>query len=111
LDTASSPEPTTRKPTNHNYDIHDFFDALKAHNLPAVSFLKAPAFQDGHAGYSDPLDEQHFLVQVINTLQKNLGWSDTAVIILDDDSDGWYDHQMPPVVNSSFNFQPRITYS
>ncbi len=26
--------------------------------MPAVSFLKAPAYQDGHAGYSDPLDEQ-----------------------------------------------------
>jgi phospholipase C len=97
--------PNTSKPdpANHNYDIHDFFDALNAHNLPAVSFLKAPAFQDGHAGYSDPLDEQHFLVQVINALQKSPEWSDTAVVILYDDSDGWYDHQMPPVVNASFN--------
>jgi phospholipase C len=68
-----------------------------------VSFLKASAFQDGHAGYSDPLDEQHFLVSVINALQKSPERSETAVIILYDDSDGWYDHQMPPVVNSSFN--------
>jgi phospholipase C len=47
---------------NHEYDIHDFFDALNASNLPAVSFLKAPANMDGHAGYSDPLLEQEFLV-------------------------------------------------
>jgi phospholipase C len=100
---STIPGTNTPEPANHNYDIHDFFDTLKAHNLPAVSFLKAPAFQDGHAGYSDPLDEQHFLVQVINTLQKSPEWSDTAVIILYDDSDGWYDHQMPPVVNASFN--------
>jgi phospholipase C len=97
------PNTSKQDPANHNYDIHDFFDALNAHNLPAVSFLKAPAFQDGHAGYSDPLDEQHFLVQVINALQKSPEWSDTAVVILYDDSDGWYDHQMPPVVNASFN--------
>jgi phospholipase C len=97
------PHTNTADPANHNYDIHDFFDALKAHNLPAVSFLKAPAFQDGHAGYSDPLDEQNFLVQVINTLQKSPEWADTAVVILYDDSDGWYDHQMPPVVNASAN--------
>jgi phospholipase C len=68
-----------------------------------VSFLKAPAFEDGHAGYSDPLDEQHFLVNVINTLQQSPEWNETAVVILYDDSDGWYDHQMPPVVNASFN--------
>jgi phospholipase C len=90
-------------PANHQYDSADFFTALAAGNLPAVSFLKAPAFQDGHAGYSDPLDEQHFLVQVINALQKSPEWSETAVVITWDDSDGWYDHQMPPIVNPSFN--------
>jgi phospholipase C len=90
-------------PGNHNYDIVDFFAALQAGNFPAVNFLKAPAYQDGHAGYSDPLDEQVFLVNTINTLQRSPFWKDTAVIIMYDDSDGWYDHQMPPIVNPSFN--------
>src|ERR1700745_2312500 len=26
---------------------------------------------------------------------------DTAIVILYDDSDGWYDHQMSPIVNAS----------
>ena len=97
--------PGTNKPepANHQYDINDFFATLKAGNLPAVSFLKAAAFEDGHAGYSDPLDEQHFVVRVINALQKSPEWSETAIIIAYDDSDGWYDHQMPPIVNPSFN--------
>jgi len=68
-----------------------------------VSFLKAPAFQDGHAGYSDPLAEQTFLVNTINALQNSRFWKDTAVVLIYDDSDGWYDHQMPPIVNPSFN--------
>jgi phospholipase C len=96
------PHTHTPEPANHQYDTNDFFAALAAHNLPAVTFLKAPAFQDGHAGYSDPLDEQHFLVQVLNALQKTEEWESTAVIIAYDDSDGWYDHQMPPIVNPSF---------
>jgi len=54
---------------NHQYDLQDFFTAAAAGNLPAVSFLKAQAFQDGHAGYSDPLDEQTFLVNTINFLE------------------------------------------
>ena len=49
--------------------------------MPAVSFLKASAFEDGHAGYSDPLDEQNFLVRVINALQKSPEWKETAVVI------------------------------
>ncbi len=43
---------------NHQYDLSDFWAAVDAGNLPAVSFLKAAGYQDGHAGYSDPLDEQ-----------------------------------------------------
>ena len=35
-------------------------------NLPSVSYLKAPAYQDGHAGYSNPLDEQTFVVDTMN---------------------------------------------
>ena len=86
---------------NHNYDLTDFWDALAGHNLPAVSFLKARAIEDGHAGYSDPLDEQNFLVQTINRLENSPEWSSTAVIILYDDSDGWYDHVMGPIVHQS----------
>jgi len=86
---------------NHNYDIHDFFDAMNAGNLPAVSFIKAPAWGDGHAGYSDPLLEQTFLVNTINTIMTSKFWKSTAIIISYDDSDGWYDHQMNPIVNPS----------
>jgi len=88
-------------PANHQYDTNDFFAALKHGNLPAVSFIKAPGFQDGHAGYSDPLDEQAWIVSVVNAIQKSPEWWSTAIIISYDDSDGWYDHQMGPIVNQS----------
>ena len=86
---------------NHQYDLADFSTALSHHNLPAVSFLKAAEYQDGHAGYSNPIDEQHFLVSTLNALQRSPEWADTAVVISYDDSDGWYDHVMPPIVNPS----------
>jgi len=86
---------------NHQYDLTDFWSAAQAGNLPAVSFLKAVKYQDGHPGYSDPLDEQNFLVNTINNLQKLPQWNSTAVVIAYDDSDGWYDHVMPPIVSQS----------
>jgi phospholipase C len=82
-------------------DINDVYAAVQAGNFPSVSFLKAPGYQDGHAGYSDPLDEQQFVVHVINFLQQQPDWRDTAVVIAYDDSDGWYDHQAAPRVNAS----------
>jgi phospholipase C len=86
---------------NHQYDLIDFWIAAESHNLPSVSFLKAPGYQDGHARYSDPIDEQNFLVNTTNRLQKLPEWNSTAVIITYDDSDGWYDHVMPPIVSQS----------
>jgi phospholipase C len=94
---------------NHNYDMSSF-DALVAaisrgylspDHLPAVSFLKAPGFQDGHAAYSDPLDEQQFIVNEINALEHTPDWSSTAVVISYDDSDGWYDHVFSGIHNTS----------
>ena len=86
---------------NHNYDLTDFDAALKSAHLPSVSFLKAPAYQDGHAGYSDPTDEQHFLIQQINKIQQAPQWKDTAVVLAYDDSDGWYDHVYAKPQNGS----------
>jgi phospholipase C len=109
---VSTANPTHARPTststigstdaaNHQYDIQDFFAAVSAGNFPAVSYLKAPGYQDGHAGYSDPLDEQNFVVTTINFLEKQPDWNSTAVVIAYDDSDGWYDHQQSPIVNQS----------
>lgn len=86
---------------NHLYDLSDFWAAIKAHNLPSISFLKARAYQDGHAGNSTPLLEQQFLVSTINRLQKTRAWKNMAIIIAYDDSGGWYDHEMPPIINDS----------
>lgn len=94
---------------NHQYDINDFYAAVQAGNFPAVSYLKAAGFQDGHAGYSDPIDEQAFIVHVINFLQSQPSWPSTAVVINWDDSDGWYDHQMPPIVNQSTSSADMVT--
>ena len=93
----------TVDPANHEYDIQDFHAAVESGNFPAVSFLKAPAYQDGHAGYSDPLDEQAFVTQVINFLQTRPEWRDTAVIVTWDDSDGWYDHAYASPTSPSFD--------
>ncbi len=109
---VSTANPTHARPTsvsmigftdqaNHQYDVSDFYAAVSAHNMPAVSYLKAPGYQDAHAGYSDPLDEQTWIVGVINFLQNTPEWNSTAVIIAYDDSDGWYDHQIGPIVNQS----------
>jgi phospholipase C len=86
---------------NHQYDISWFNKAVTEGNMPQVSFVKPPAYENGHAGNSDPLDEQRFLVEEINMVEQSKYWANTAIVIAYDDSDGWYDHQMGPITDPS----------
>ncbi|MFE0462874.1 phospholipase C [Kitasatospora sp. NPDC058965] len=102
---------------NHQYDTSDFDQLVAAIGrgqlpgsaLPAVSYLKAAGYQDGHAAYSDPYDEQQFVVNEINALQKTPDWENTAVVIAYDDSDGWYDHAYSGVTNPSASAADSLT--
>ena len=96
---------------NHQYDITDFDQLVVAIGrgelppsaLPAVSFLKASTYETGHAADSDPADEQQFLTREINALERTPDWPHTAVILIYDDSDGWYDHAFSGITNPSLS--------
>jgi len=88
---------------NHQYDLSDFSETLKDGNLPSVSYLKGTTEESGHPGESGPLDEQTFIVNTVNQIEQSKYWSSTAIVITYDDSDGWYDHQAPKLLNGSDN--------
>jgi phospholipase C len=99
-------EPQFNTP-NHNYDTSDFdqlMAAIASHELPAsampaLSLIKAPGYQDGHAAYSDPQDEQEFVAHVVDEVMASPDWKHTAIVINYDDSDGWYDHANAGISN------------
>lgn len=92
---------TASDQANHNYSLSDFWNAVNAGNMPSVVFLKASKPQTGHPSDSTPLAEQTFVVDTINQLQQTPFWNQMAIFITYDDSDGWYDHVMPPIVSRS----------
>jgi phospholipase C len=99
----TDPLDSTATPVHHQYDVNDFFAAVSSGNYPSVSYLKAPAVGDGHPGNSDPIDEQAFYTKVVNFLEQQPDWKNTAIIITYDDSDGWYDHAYATPTTSSFD--------
>jgi phospholipase C len=94
---------------NHQYDLKWFRQSIEAGDMPQVSFLKPPAAENGHAGNSDPLDEQKFLTEEINTIENSQYWNNTAIFIAYDDSDGWYDHQVGPTLFPSHGSKDALT--
>ncbi|MCU1490391.1 MAG: phosphoesterase [Acidimicrobiaceae bacterium] len=113
-DTATPGEFNT---ANHQYDM-SWFDQLvsaihsgqmPSDSLPAVSYLKAPGYQDAHAAYSDPIDEQNWMVNEINSIEALPTWKSTAIFITYDDSDGFYDHAYSGVTNPSVTAAETLT--
>ncbi len=93
----------TTDQANHQYDTSNFFQALSAGSLPAVSFIKAPYAYNAHPGNSDPTTEQYWITGVVNAVMQSNYWASggVAIIIAYDDSDGWYDHVTGPIVSPS----------
>ncbi|HEU5352177.1 MAG TPA: alkaline phosphatase family protein [Terracidiphilus sp.] len=97
------------------HDLLDFFTAMEKEQLPAKSvvFIKGgqrnpfgwkPANpraknilgDDDHPGYSDSQLSESLVAKVVNAVARSPYWKDSAIIILWDDSDGFYDHVPPP---------------
>jgi phospholipase C len=86
-------------------------------HLPAVSFLKPKAHQDGHGDFSSPADEQNWLVNILNKIQLSPAYQrgEVAVLIAEDDSDGSYDHVLVTPEkrysnNTLYGLGPRIIF-
>ncbi len=100
------------------HDLSDFFTVISDRKLPArsVDFIKGgyhnpfgwspvnkSAFvqshfmgDDDHPGYSDSQISESLVAKVVNAIARSPYWRDSAIIILWDDSGGFYDHVPPP---------------
>ena len=74
---------------------------LHAGNMPAVSYLKAAALPGRPCRIFRPPRRADVPGQHHQRIMKSPHWNSTAIIITYDDSDGWYDHVMGPIVNLS----------
>jgi phospholipase C len=48
-------------------------------------------------------------VNTINAIEHSQFWKSTAIVITYDDSDGWYDQVMPPIINSSASVEDALS--
>jgi phospholipase C len=97
------------------HDLLDFFAAINQRQLPqaGVFFIKGgmknpfdwkPANSsalgivgdDDHPGYADSQLSESLAAKVINSVARSPYWQDSAIIIIWDDSEGFYDHVPPP---------------
>ncbi len=103
---------------NNLHGVKDFLDAVDGRMLPAnggVFYLRGgydnndgltpvdptPAIQhafmgnDDHPAYSDQQISEAFAAKAINAIANSPYWSQSAIIITYDETDGFYDHVSP----------------
>ncbi len=88
--------PGTQARVDHIKDTDDFEAALKAGNLPAVSFIKPQGSLNQHPGYTDVMKGDAYVAGLINKVQSNPVFKDTAIIVTYDENGGFWDHATPP---------------
>jgi phospholipase C len=110
---------------NGEHDLQDFFPSIEQDKLPAKSvvFIKGgrrnpfgwkpadPRAQkvlgdDDHPGYSDSQLSESLVAKVVNAVARSPYWKDSAIIVLWDDSEGFYDHVPPPQFEPCPDKQP-----
>ena len=76
---------------DHIQDLANFYEDLKAGELPAVSFIKPSGFVDGHPASSKLDLFEGFLKQIVDKVQASSEWGSTAIFATFDESGGYYD--------------------
>jgi phospholipase C len=75
---------------------NDFAADVKSGKFPKVSWIIPPLGFDEHPSAS-PTNGQWFVSMVLRELTSNPKvWSKTALFIMYDENDGWFDHVAPP---------------
>jgi phospholipase C len=80
--------------------LGDFLDAARAGTLPAVSWI-VPSQTDGEHPPASVHQGQAYVTALINSVMKSADWNSTAIFLSWDDWGGFYDHVVPPQVDSN----------
>jgi hypothetical protein len=112
VDPEETPTPFIWNPLTYFTDVHDdnqignivdsadFFTDAANGTLPAVSWVAPDELQSDHP--PSPIDDaQAWVTSLVNAVMQSPDWMSTAIFVAWDDWGGYYDHVVPPVVDSS----------
>ena len=80
-------------------DLSRFFVAAKAGNLPSVSWISPQRADSEHPPGKVSVGES-YVTKIVNAAMESPDWKSTAIFITWDDWGGFYDHVVPPEVDS-----------
>jgi phospholipase C len=84
-----------------NFTMSAFQSVLDMGTLPSVVWVTPDGAHSMHPGGGNILDGIEWLSQLVQAVKSSGEWQSTAIIVLWDESGGWYDHAPPPQLSGA----------
>ncbi len=92
---------TANSEHTQNFTLSSFRSMLTSGTLPSVYWIQPDGARDTHPGGGNVLNGIEFLDNVVQAVKNSGEWQSTAIIVLFDESGGWYDHVPPPQLSGN----------
>ena len=90
-----------------NFSTSGFQSMLASASLPAVMWVQPSPSHSMHPGQGNIANSIEWLDDFIKAVKGSSSWSSTAIIVLWDESGGWYDHVPPPQLSGTIGLGAR----
>ncbi len=100
---------TTQNSSNiQDFKMASFKTVLSSGTLPSVVWITEDGAHDMHPGGGNILDGIEFIDEIAQEVKSSSAWQNTAIVVLFDESGGWYDHVPPPQLANTIGLGMRV---
>lgn len=91
-----------------NFTMTGFTSMLTGANLPAVMWVQPSPGHSMHPGQGNIANGIEWLDDFVQAVKNSSEWANTAILVLWDESGGWYDHVAPPQLSGTLGLGARV---
>jgi phospholipase C len=91
-----------------DFTMSGFQSSLDDGSLPSVVWIQGDGLHSMHPGAGNILDGVQWLDNIVQAVKKSSIWPNTAIVVLWDESGGWYDHVAPPQLANTQGLGARV---
>lgn len=89
----------TAAKAEHLLDETDFLHAAESGSLPQVAWVKPSLSYNEHPSTANIIASERHVLELIDAVRNGPAWPSTAIIVVYDESGGYWDHVAPPAID------------